>query len=237
MNKSSGIPQYLCIADELRAKLMTMPIGAPLDPEQALAAEYGVSRDTVRRALDVLVREGILTRERGRGSFRSEPKETLYRFAVEPTILDSIRRVGIESRIRNLSISLVPAPPEIAELLKIPPHTKVRRVTRVRMAEDKPFAYGAAYLRTDMVPQIFRREFKTSLAELIMSNRLLHIESRHVEFRAELADPTVAEALSVPVGSAVLHVNLLCEGYGGVPMLVDTFCFPSSQVLHFSGPH
>lgn len=234
MNEPTDIPQYLSIADELRAKLRKMPIGAPVDPEQMLAAEYGVSRDTMRRALNVLVHEGLLTRARGRGTFRSQSKTPEFHLVLEESLFHSIRRVGNSSEVEKLSVSLVSAPAEIADMLDIPRGTKVRRVSRARILNGRPYACCIAYMRTDMVPQFFKRDFKTSLSALITDTLHLHIESRSMECYASTADPTAAEILSIPEGSPVMCINIFLRGYNGVPMLVDTFSFPPSQILRFT---
>ncbi len=233
MNKSSGIPQYLCIADELRAKLMTMPIGASLEPEQALAAEYGVSRGTIRQAIDVLVREEMVVREQGRGSFRNRPKEALLQLTIETSALDSICAIGEESEIGHLSVTTAKAPPKIADMLEIPRGTRVRRVSRVRMYGGEPLAYAVGYLRTDLTPPLFKRDFKTSLSELARNTLHLRFDARYIECHASAADPDSAKALGIPDGSPVLNIGFFCKNHGGVPILVDVITFPPSQILRF----
>ena len=94
MKTVSELPLYLRIADELRAQLILLPVGAPFETEQTLTDRYGVSRGTIRQALDVLVQEGILTRTQGSGSYRSQPTAVPYRFTLTQELTDSIRAVG-----------------------------------------------------------------------------------------------------------------------------------------------
>ena len=236
MKESSGIPQYLRIADELRVQFRSTPVGTKLKTEQTISEEYGVSRDTVRRALDVLVREGMLNRIRGCGTFRAQPKETQYHLILEPGFADLIRGIGDCAEIRNLSITLVPAPAEIAEEFGVPRDTKVRKVTRLRLIGGKPFAYGTAYLRADLTPKLFKRDFRSSLGELLNESLHMHIRTHHAESFISDADPTAAEALSVPAGTPILNLRFHCVDYGGEPILVDTFCFPPSQSIRFYVP-
>ena len=232
MNNMHDLPRYQRIADELRIRLQSLPLGAPFDTEIELAEEFGVSRGTIRQAIDILVREGLLTRTKGRGSFRSQQLPT-HSFALVRSLTSAIREIGSKSEVRDLSITLVPAPPEIADKLNVPHGAKVRRVSRIRIDNDIPFAYGVSYLRTDRVPKFFKRDFKSSLSDLVRNTLNVHIEDRHCECFASAADPVTAEALSVPVGAPVLNLVFICCGYEKEPLLMDHFRFPSTQVLRF----
>ena len=233
MKSLSKLPKYLKLADELRARLLLLPIGAPFLTELALMEEYGVSRGTIRQALNVLVQEGILSRTQGSGSFRSQPADSAYRFTLTQELTDSLRKIGVNSGLRNLSVTLITASPQIAKLLQIPRGTKVRKVTRVRAIDGKPFAFCEGYLRADAVPPFFKRDYDTTLGDLVRNKLQVHIGARHCEFRAVAADEITSEVLSVPLGAPLLRVNILCFGRGDEPLLSDAFYFPAAQALRF----
>ena len=233
MKPFSDLPMYVRIADELRNELNLLPIGAPFETEQTLTKRFDVSRGTIRQALDVLAREGILLRTQGSGSFRAQPAASPYRFTLTQELTDSIRAIGTNSSVRNLSITLVPAPYTVAEQLQVPSGTKVRKVVRTRAVDGKPIAFGTAYLRTDMVPPFRKHDYTASLGELVRTKLAVHIEERYCDLLTEAADEITAEALRIPVKSPVLKICVFCVGHGGVPLLSDVFCFPSSQILHF----
>jgi GntR family transcriptional regulator len=232
MSERKNLPQYVRIADELRTRLLPLPLGAPFDTELVLAKEFGVSRGTIRQAIDILVHEGLLVRTKGRGSFRSQQLPT-HSFALVRSLTSAIREIGSKSEIRDLSITVVPAPPEIADILHVPHGAKVRRVSRIRYVGGIPFAYGISYVRTDLVPKFYKRDFKTSLSDLVRNELNVHIEDRNCECFASAADQAVADALRVPLDAPVLNLHFLCCGYEKVPLLTDTFRFPSTQVLRF----
>ena len=229
----NSLPLYLRIADELRARLILLPVGAPFETEQALTAEFGVARGTIRQALDVLVHEGLLQRTQGSGSFRSQPTMSPYQITLTQELTDSIRTVGTNSTIRELSITHVPAPSVVADELQIPHGTKVRRVIRIRHVDGMPFAYCEGYLRTDQIPVFYKRDYETSLGDLVRNKLKVHIGSRRCALSAAAADETVSAALNVALGSPILKVTVYIAGYDDTPLLTDTFCFPASQTLRF----
>lgn len=233
MKALSELPLYLKIADELRARLMELPVGAPFQTEQELTEEFGVARGTIRQALNILVQEGLLSRTQGSGSFRSQAVDSSYRFTLTQELTESIRKIGKSSGVRNLSITIVPALSEIAELLHIPRGTKVRKVTRVRAIDGKPFAYCEGYLRTDSIPPFYKRDYTCTLGGLVRNTLKVHIGNRCCEFRAVAADEALSDILAIPLGSPVLRVSILCFGYDDEPLLTDTFYFSAAQSLRF----
>ena len=233
MKTKTSLPLYLRIADELRARLILLPVGAPFETEQALTAEFGVARGTIRQALDVLVREGLLLRTQGSGSFRTQPVISPYQITLTQELSDSIRAVGTNSIIRELSVTHVPASSVVADALHIPHGTKVCKVTRVRLVDGKPFAYCEGYLRADLVPVFYKRDYDTSLSNLIRNKLKVHIGSRRCSFAAAAADEAIAAALEVSFGAPVLKVSVFCTTYGDEPLLTDAFYFPASQALNF----
>ena len=233
MKPINELPLYLRIADDLRAKLLLLPVGTPFETEQALSEEYGVARGTIRQALNVRVQEGILTRAQGRGSFRAESANAQYNVMLTKELTESIRKFDENSALRGLSVTVINATPAIAELLNVPHNAKVRRVTRIRTVDGVPYAYCVAHLRTDTVPAFFKRDYKSSLGKLVRYDLKVHIETRHCDIFAIAADETVAEALSIPVGTPVMKIALLVFGRDHEPLLSDVFYFPSSQALHF----
>lgn len=86
-----AVPTYLLIAADLRSKIAagTMPPGTQLPPEKNLREEYGnlsgtVSMNTVRDAIDMLVREGLLERRRGQGTFIVGTLDSLPSYTRQP---------------------------------------------------------------------------------------------------------------------------------------------------------
>ena len=68
---AEGVPKYIEVRDNLRQRAQAMYSGEQLPPEPELCDQYGVSRITLRHAVDDLIQDGLLVREQGRGTFRT----------------------------------------------------------------------------------------------------------------------------------------------------------------------
>src|ERR671915_1750426 len=108
-------------------------VGDAIPSERLLSADLGVSRLTVRAALDDLVREGYLVRRRGSGTFVSEPK-----IAQELTLTsftEDMRRRGLRPASRTLELKIVPAGARLGRVLHVSPSEPVVVAKRLRVAD------------------------------------------------------------------------------------------------------
>ena len=124
-------------------------LGAVLPGELELASLLGVSRHTVRHALGVLTNEGLLRRERGRGttvvanappSVIERSLSTFYAFAWEARARGAIQRSYVLER------KLLEADAEFANRLAVPEGSPIERIVRVRAADEDPLVLETAYL-------------------------------------------------------------------------------------------
>lgn len=155
----SGAPLHSRLETTLRRLIEQGHIstGAVLPGELELAAQLGVSRHTVRHALGVLSSEGLLRRERGRGTTvvsNSPPRVierslgSFYAFAWETRARGAIQRSYVLER------KTVPADAVLAEHLAVPPETAVERIVRVRTADDDPLIVESTHLPLELSKMI-----------------------------------------------------------------------------------
>lgn len=148
------------VTNALREEILSGRLrpGERLVPEAELARRLGISRPTLREAIRVLARESLLAVKHGVGTFVArEPKHMLISLEVMRSMTDFIRASGSEPGVRDLSIQLVAAPAEAAELLEIAPGSAVAKISRVRLASGAPFAIASEYLKLDSPERDFAR--------------------------------------------------------------------------------
>ena len=147
-----GGPLYRRLAGQISGRIASgeIPPGAPLPPERRLAEAHGVSRVTVRRALEQLAREGLVEQRRGSGTYAtprvSQPLSALTSFS------EDVAARGLVARSRLVSRGTGTVTPEEAIGLALPPGARVSRITRLRSAEGSPLALEASTLPHEALP-------------------------------------------------------------------------------------
>jgi GntR family transcriptional regulator len=127
-------------------------VGESIPSERRLSADLGVSRLTVRAALDDLVREGYLVRRRGSGTFVSEPK--IAQELTMTSFTEDMRRRGMVPESRTLDLRVSPAGAHLGRLLHVSPSEPVVVVDRLRLADRETMAIETLHVRESLVPGI-----------------------------------------------------------------------------------
>src|SRR3982751_5814133 len=121
VDRSSPVPLYYQVAQALQGAIEAgrLAPGLRLDNEIQLADDLGLSRPTMRRAMEYLVGKGLIIRRRGIGTTIVQPK--VRRPLQLSSLYYDLTTGGQEPTTRVLSLDVVPAPPEVAEALAVPP--------------------------------------------------------------------------------------------------------------------
>jgi GntR family transcriptional regulator len=172
--------------------------------DASLAKRFGVSRITVRRAVDELVGEGVLYRIQGRGTFvrRNKLKEKLTLTSFLDAWTQSAGgfnvKVGVfEPRMR--------APQDVAERLGIAPGAPVTYVRRLRFQKDTLVAIDDRYIRVECCPHLTKQDIETSsLVDYLRNREGIAIDHGEMEIEARIADREEANLLGIKRGQAVL---------------------------------
>jgi GntR family transcriptional regulator len=206
-------PLYFKLERILRAAIESQEYrpGESLPPERDLGEIYGVSRITVRRALDSLRREGLVRRGRGRhgGTFVLERPNDRGRPSLG--VLD---RVGSRRQITRadvLTFDIRACHPEIAAALSLAPDQKVRYLERLLFTADgAPAAYVRNFLPLSVGAKLKRSHLKTAFVRRTLTDRLgVKLADVRDEVEACLAESRIATMLSVRVGSPLLRITRL----------------------------
>lgn len=146
-----SVLKYVRVRDYLRS-LVTheLAVGDAIPSERVLCERFGVSRMTVRQAVDALVVEGLLDREQGRGTFVAPTKVDLeVRLA---SFGEEMRRRGMEPSSTVLAAQEVVAAPDVADALDLVPGERVHYLHRVRHADGEPMAIEQTWVPAALVP-------------------------------------------------------------------------------------
>ena len=201
----TSVLKYARVRDYLRS-LVTheLAVGDAIPSERLLCERFGVSRMTVRQAVDALVVEGLLRREQGRGTFVAPTKVDLeVRLA---SFGEEMRRRGLTPSSKVLSAEVVAASPDIADALDLLPGEEVFALHRVRYADGEPMAIEQAWLPSRLVPGLFDGGAPVSVyGEL--RRRGLEPDWGEDTVGATEVDTADAELLGLRVGKAVLRLT------------------------------
>ncbi|WP_299878452.1 GntR family transcriptional regulator [uncultured Sulfitobacter sp.] len=190
--------------------------GETLPGEQRLAQTYGVSRVTVRRALDVLRETGLVEKRAGSGTtVRSKSlmdKRTAMNFN---TLMPQLVEMGQSTTARLLSFSYSQPPDYVAQAMGLPPAQKAQIATRVRLADGVPFSHLTTYVPTAIAQNYSENDLATTPLFKLLERSGVQIDAAHQSVSATLAGPEVAEALEVAVGSALLSLKRIVRDVEG----------------------
>lgn len=151
LDRASPVPLYFQVAQHLEQRIESgeFPPGMRLDNEIALADQFGLSRPTMRRAIEYLVDRGLLVRKRGVGTQVVQPK---VRRPVElSSLYDDLRDAGREPRTEVLSFAIESPPEVVAEALAIDRDNSVYSIERLRYTGDEPLSIMHNWVPVDVV--------------------------------------------------------------------------------------
>lgn len=220
LDKASPIPLYYQLFLRLQSDInggLARP-GDLLGTEKDIQERFGVSRATVRKALDELARSGHLVRVTGRGTFVAEPSLDIH----TPHLLsftEEMQRRGIVPDSRVLAFGPVPAPEGAAEALRCTRGERLLHIRRLRTGDSTPIILVDHYLAPGVT--IERPALQQSLyatLEALLGITLL--EAYHT-VRAGLSTPEESSMLRIPERSAVLRFQRTTLDTGERPIIFE----------------
>jgi DNA-binding GntR family transcriptional regulator len=206
VDRSSPVPLYFQLSQQLQSAIErgSLTPGTLLGNEIELAGRLGLSRPTVRQAIQSLVDKGLLVRRRGVGTQVVHSK--IKRPLELSSLYDDLEAAGQRPTTQVLANALVPASAEAAVALGVTEGSEVHRVERLRFAHDEPIAYLCNHLPTGLLDLDTPRLETTGLYRLMRAAGLtLHSARQSVGARAATTDE--ADRLTEPAGAPLLTMQ------------------------------
>ena len=173
--------------------------GDAIPSERQLSADLGVSRLTVRAALDDLVREGQLVRRRGAGTFVSEPK--IAQELTMTSFTEDMRRRGMTPASRTLELRVVQAGARLGRIFHVSPSEPILVAKRLRLADDETMAIETLHVLEALVPGISAKDLEQSFYDLLKSRFGVSIVSGIETIEATVTNEDESAQLGVPLHS------------------------------------
>lgn len=221
INLQSKLPLY----DQIERNLRDLVINGHLKPGEAVPGEwdlaelYGVSRLTVRRALDDLVRQNWLEKKHGVGTFVRQP--------VMATIADSklsfteqMRSIGREPSSRCIGQQTVPATDKISRALQIETGSPVLEITRVRLADNVPILLETACLSVARFPSLADQDWSQneSLYKFLSETYQVNVSALDHTIKPVALTATEARYLNAKAGTPALLSEIIAYTAQGLPV-------------------
>jgi GntR family transcriptional regulator len=220
ISRDSKLPYYYQLYEILRGKILRgeWQPGDMLPTEGELLEQHRVSRSTVRQALDMLVNEGLIYRQRGRGTFVAHPPVEQGLSRIISFTEDMIQR-GLKPQTEVLVSGLIPAPENIAKALQVEPGEELAHLERLRLADGEPMSVEESYLVHRYCPGVLEQDYAQNPLRVALEKKYgIRLVYARQSIRAISAPRSLAEKLSIQPNGAVLYIERVSFSEQGIPI-------------------
>lgn len=201
--------------------------GDQLPPEDQLIERFGVSRTTVRKAVENLVARGLVEIRRGKGTFVAQRKIT-QELTELTGFVEDMQALGRSPTARLLDKQIVPADADVARRLAVPLGSLVMRIQRVRLADGVAMSLDETYLPREIGEKVVTHDLDAEpIFSLLEDKYNLPLTEAEYRLEAVTATPDVAQALAVAPDSAVFLIERTSYTEGHRPI--------DYEKLHYRG--
>jgi len=220
IDRGSKVPLYHQLYEILRGQIVTCQWkpGDMVPPESQLVDQYDISRTTVRQVLDMLVNDGLVFRQRGRGTFVTQPtlNHGLSRIL---SFTEDMRQRGLTPGTRVLLSEVVGAPLEVADHLNVLPGVELAHLKRLRLANGEPLSVEDSYLVHRYCPGVLEHDYASSpLRETLERRYSLRLSRAQQTIQAVAAPKELARLLDVRLNAPMLHIERVSYTPQDVPV-------------------
>lgn len=210
-------PQYIQIAEQIRRQIASgaYPVGSKIPTENKLTQSLGVSRPTVRHALDLLTAEKRLVRVKGSGTFVTQPKLVHESTSFVTGYREESRKKNRVLHTQVICLQTQKAEDPVAAALNLNPNEMVTRLTRIRhlenMYNNAPVVYTTVYVPSKLFPEMIQLDFTNISFYDALDNKKLSVV--HASRKLEIIMPPAEVAASLGITSFEPTAYITSMGY------------------------
>jgi GntR family transcriptional regulator len=211
VDENLAVPLYHQVYLVLRENIRNGGYNAgPVPTEAELCADFGVSRITIKRAMHELGKEGLIVRQRGRGTFVSEPARppAAQRDSLDE-LLRNVMAIGAATEMQRLDGGFTGASTEVAAKLCCDIGATIYATNQIRRSDGIPIAVIRACVPQDVAERLPGRDTSAQPMLAQLQKAGVRVARADQAITATIADPTLAAALEIEVGSPIIRLTRL----------------------------
>lgn len=229
-----NIPIYIQVYTKMKRAIEEerYRAGEKMPSETELEKMYGVSRITIRKAIELLKNDGYVYVKQGLGTIVASA--SMYNSNYVTSFTDGLRAAGYVPSAKDITISHALIPAAIANAMDVPEDRDMICVQRLQMADDKPIAIMSNYILPELVPGLDEEDTAEfiSLYRYLEEHYNIFINTSRDFITARTADLSQAHLLQVPVGFPLIYV-IRVSFMDGKPVLGD-MVYINAHMYEFS---
>ncbi|MFC3337923.1 GntR family transcriptional regulator [Paracandidimonas soli] len=221
--KASPVPFYAQIRDALRKQILDGALASHqrLPSENQMIEMFGVSRITVRQALQELESEGLIVRVHGKGTFVAKPI-AFQNLATLQGFGEAMHPHGFDTRSDLVSVREIPAEGLVAERLQSRPGAACVEIRRIRYLNQEPVSVETSYFLMAVGGRLAREDLSTKdILVILESSYGIALGRANLVLGAHQANQEQARQLGVATGFPLLHIERLTHDRAGLPLMYE----------------
>ena len=236
LNYNSPIPLYYQLKEIIAESIGACEhrVGSLVPSENQICETYNVSRNTAKRALDELVKEGILTRKQGVGTFVSRPKleQAISKFY---SFSEAIAAKGLKHSVHVLDLSVEKATEEQAKSLALELGDPVTVLSRLRLVNGEPFVLETSCIPQSVAPRLEMHDFSSdSLYKTLANEYNVYVMRAYEVFDPIIIGSSESRLLNVPKGSPALALERVAFSINDEPVELCYSTVPGSKCRFYA---
>lgn len=228
IDKKSPIPVYFQLKNIILEKIRTgeYPEDSLIPSERDLGEELGISRMTVRQALSQLASEGVLYREKGKGTFVSKSKIVQRNIS---SFSETVRSKGLTPSTNILYFEKTADRADINEILSLQDNETLYNIKRLRLADERPIAIEEVFIPERYCPNLEKFDLKSSLYKLLKEQYSIAINNMDLSIEAAKATKEERKLLGLKDSIPVLHISSISHNDAGMKLFYEKDVYRSDE--------